>query len=445
MAAWPTATTQWEKRNIAYEVPVWDPAVCIQCMKCSMHCPHATIRGKIFDPSLLSNAPPTFQSVPLRSKGFGEKQFTIQVAAEDCTGCGLCVVVCPAKNKENPRRKAINMEPQAPLREQQRENYDFFLNLPDFDRSTVDKIDVKTSQYVTPLFEYSGACAGCGETPYVRLLTQLYGDRLLIANATGCSSIYGGNLPTCPYTTDREGRGPAWANSLFEDNAEFGLGFRLAVDAQRSQAERHPEEFWAGAGGRTRRGLTNPSQESDKEIAEQRARLRELKARLKTIDRQEARRLEMLADYLVPKSVWIIGGDGWAYDIGYGGLDHVLSTKRQREHPCARHRGLFQYRGTGIKGHASRRFSQVCGPRKRREQEGSWPYGHELWPCLCGKRGPRRPGRTHLEGLSGGRLVPGPVAHHRLQPLYRPGLRPQAGSATAETRGGLRSLAALPL
>jgi pyruvate-ferredoxin/flavodoxin oxidoreductase len=324
---WPTATSQWEKRNIAYEVPVWDPSVCIQCMKCSMSCPHATIRGKIFDPPFLTGAPPTFQSVPLRSKSFGEKQFTIQVAAEDCTGCGLCVVVCPAKNKENPRRKAINMELQAPLRAAQRQNYTFFLGLPDFDRSTIDKIDIKTSQYVTPLFEYSGACAGCGETPYIRLLTQVYGDRLLIANATGCSSIYGGNLPTTPYATDREGRGPAWANSLFEDNAEFGLGFRLAVDAHRTQAER----LLGSLVPRLEKGLveelTKPILESDKDIAERRARVVELRSRLTSMDTQEARRLETLADYLVPKSVWIIGGDGWAYDIGYGGLDHVLSTK----------------------------------------------------------------------------------------------------------------------
>jgi pyruvate-ferredoxin/flavodoxin oxidoreductase len=324
---WPTGTTQWEKRNIAYEVPVWDPKVCIQCMKCSVHCPHASIRGKIFDPGLLSNAPSTFHSVPLRSKEFAGKQFTIQVAAEDCTGCGVCVVVCPAKNKENPRRKAINLEPQEPLREELRENYAFFLSLPDFDRSTVDTIDVKTSQYVTPLFEYSGACAGCGETPYVKLLTQLYGDRLLIANATGCSSIYGGNLPTCPYTTDRQGRGPAWANSLFEDNAEFGLGFRLAIDAQRSQAER----LLKGLAPALEKGfieeLTRRVPETDKEIAAQRARVKELKQRLQSIDTQEARQLETLADYLVPKSVWSVGGDGWAYDIGYGGLDHVLSTK----------------------------------------------------------------------------------------------------------------------
>lgn len=325
---WPTATTQWEKRNIAYEVPVWDPTVCIQCMKCAMHCPHATIRGKIYDSSLLSNAPPTFQSVPLRSKTFGEKQFTIQVAVEDCTGCGLCVAVCPAKKKENPRRKAINMEPQAPLRERERENYSFFLSLPDLDRSTVEKLEVRTSQYLTPLFEYSGACAGCGETPYVRLLTQLYGDRLLIANATGCSSIYGGNLPTCPYTTDRRGRGPAWANSLFEDNAEFGLGFRLAVDAQRSQAERILRGFEPVLGSALVEELTRAFPENDKEIEQQRARVLELKRRLQSIDGPEARRLEALADYLVPKSVWIVGGDGWAYDIGYGGLDHVLSTKR---------------------------------------------------------------------------------------------------------------------
>jgi len=325
--AWPTATTQWEKRNIAYEVPVWDPKVCIQCMRCSMHCPHATIRGKIFDPKLLADAPPDFQSVPLRSKEFPGKQFTIQVAAEDCTGCGVCVVVCPTKNKENPRRKAINMEPQAPLRERQREHYTFFLSLPDFDRSTVDRIDVRTSQYVTPLFEYSGACAGCGETPYVRLLTQLYGDRLLVANATGCSSIYGGNLPTCPYTTDREGRGPAWANSLFEDNAEFGLGYRLAIDVQRSRAQRLVRQFDPPFEKSLVEELCGPVPENDKAIAKQRARVEELKQRLRSIDTQDARRLEIVADYLVPKSVWIVGGDGWAYDIGYGGLDHVLSTR----------------------------------------------------------------------------------------------------------------------
>jgi pyruvate-ferredoxin/flavodoxin oxidoreductase len=324
---WPTATTQWEKRNIAYEVPVWDPKVCIQCTKCSTNCPHATIRAKIFDPSALSNAPPTFRSVPLRSKDFGEKLFTIQVAVEDCTGCGLCVAVCPARDKGNPRRKAINMEPQAPLRESERENYTFFLGLPDFDLSTVDKIDVRTSQYVTPLFEYSGACAGCGETPYIKLLTQLYGDRLLIANATGCSSIYGGNLPTTPYTVDGERRGPAWANSLFEDNAEFGLGFRLAVNAQRRQAERLLKDLAPKLKPGLVGELLQSLDESDKNIKNRRARVKELREQLKPIDDQEARKLEMLADYLVSKSVWIIGGDGWAFDIGYGGLDHVLSTK----------------------------------------------------------------------------------------------------------------------
>lgn len=325
---WPIATTQWEKRNIAYEVPVWDPSVCIQCLKCAMHCPHATIRGKIFDPSLLQNAPPTFRSVPLRSRDFKNRQFTVQVAPEDCTGCGLCVEVCPAKNKENPRRRAINMEEQAPLRDKERENYAFFLSLPDFDRSTVDKIDVKTSQFVTPLFEYSGACAGCGETPYIRLLTQLFGDRLLVANATGCSSIYGGNLPTCPYTIDREGRGPAWSNSLFEDNAEFGLGFRLAIEAQRYQAERLLVSIEGALDSGLVGELLKTVPENDRDIANRRAQVNELKLRLKSIDAPSARKLEHLADYLVPKSVWIIGGDGWAYDIGYGGLDHVLSTKR---------------------------------------------------------------------------------------------------------------------
>jgi pyruvate-ferredoxin/flavodoxin oxidoreductase len=250
------------------------------------------------------------------------------VAVEDCTGCGLCVAVCPAKNKENPRRKAINMEEQAPLRQKEKENYDFFLKIPEFDRSTVDKLDVRTSQYVTPLFEFSGACAGCGETPYIRLLTQLYGDRLMVANATGCSSIYGGNLPTCPYTTDREGRGPAWSNSLFEDNAEFGLGFRLAIDAERCQAERLLRSLGTAVDSSLAEELLKPVPENDKDIARRRMLVDELKRRIRAVDTRDARQLEILADYLVPKSVWIIGGDGWAYDIGYGGLDHVLSTKR---------------------------------------------------------------------------------------------------------------------
>ena len=228
---WPVATAKWEKRNLALEIPVWDSKICIQCNQCALVCPHAAIRAKVYDESELSNAPPAFKSTAYKGNEFKGKRYTIQVAPEDCTGCNLCVNVCPAKDRTNPRHKAIDMFPQAPLRETERANYDFFLDLPEVNRTEVTRIDHKSSQFLEPLFEYSGACAGCGETPYLKLLTQLFGDRLLIANATGCSSIYGGNLPTTPYTTNRDGRGPAWSNSLFEDNAEFGFGFRLALDA----------------------------------------------------------------------------------------------------------------------------------------------------------------------------------------------------------------------
>jgi pyruvate-ferredoxin/flavodoxin oxidoreductase len=324
---WPTGTTQWEKRNVALEVPIWDPDICIQCNKCAMVCPHAAIRAKIYDSDVLAGAPDTFQSVDFRSKELKDLKYTIQVAPEDCTGCTLCVEVCPAKNKQNPSLKAINMEPQLPLRERERENYSFFLDIPEFDRKKL-KIDAKNSQFLQPLFEYSGACAGCGETPYLRLISQLYGDRLLIANATGCSSIYGGNLPTTPYAQDREGRGPAWSNSLFEDNAEFGLGMRLAVDKHVEQAQALAKELLAGDHESLLSGLLAPDHYSEAGIADQRERVAELHKVLAGNDSPAARRLEALADYLVRKSIWIVGGDGWAYDIGYGGLDHVLSLER---------------------------------------------------------------------------------------------------------------------
>jgi len=324
---WPTGTTQWEKRNVALEVPIWDSDICIQCNKCVMVCPHAAIRAKIYDSDVLAGAPESFQSVDFSSKDLEGLQYTLQVAPEDCTGCTLCVAVCPAKNKSNPSLKAINMEPQLPLRDRERENYSFFLDIPEFDRTKL-KIDAKHSQFLEPLFEYSGACAGCGETPYLKLVSQLYGDRLLIANATGCSSIYGGNLPTTPYAQDGSGRGPAWSNSLFEDNAEFGLGFRLAIDKHTEQAEALAQELLAGDHENLLSGLLAPDHYSEAGIAEQRERVAELKKVLAGNDSPKARRLEILADYLVRKSIWIVGGDGWAYDIGYGGLDHVLSLGR---------------------------------------------------------------------------------------------------------------------
>jgi pyruvate-ferredoxin/flavodoxin oxidoreductase len=325
---WPMATTRWEKRNLAQEIPAWDPAVCIQCNQCVLMCPHAAIRAKVYGAEALAAAPSTFKSVPFRSNELPGLQYTLQVAPEDCTGCTLCVQVCPAKDKTNPRHKAIDMVPQRPLREAERGNYDFFLALPELDRSKPKRFDIKTSQFMQPLFEYSGACAGCGETPYVKLLTQLFGDRALIANATGCSSIYGGNLPTTPYCTDRVGRGPAWANSLFEDNAEFGLGLRLAEDAQRLDAVRLLNELEGDIGRPLVSDLAGAAQDTEAGIAEQRRRVRELKALLPGVPGPAARRLEAVADSLVNKSVWLVGGDGWAYDIGFGGLDHVLASGR---------------------------------------------------------------------------------------------------------------------
>ena len=324
---WPTGTAQWEKRAIALEVPVWEPAICIQCNKCAMVCPHAAIRAKVYPAEALAKAPAGFKSDGYRGLEYKGQKYTIQVAPEDCTGCNLCVMVCPAKDKANPRTKAINMSPLPPLREAERENYRFFLDLPEADRAKV-KGDVKGTQFLQPLFEYSGACAGCGETPYLKLMTQLFGDRVLVANATGCSSIYGGNLPTTPYTVDAHGRGPAWSNSLFEDNAEFGLGMRLALDALMEQTVGMVNGLSGKLGDNLVQGLLEADQSGEAGVAAQRARVVALREKLAAIPGDEAARLHQLADYLVKKNVWIVGGDGWAYDIGFGGLDHVLSLHR---------------------------------------------------------------------------------------------------------------------
>ena len=322
----PTGTTQWEKRNIALEIPVWDEEICIQCGKCVLVCPHATIRAKVYSPDLLKNAPPTFRSSAARWREFKDMRYTLQVAPEDCTGCTLCVEVCPVKNKKETRLKAINMAPQEPLRAAEAENWKFFLDLPEMDRSLLTPSQVKDVQLFEPLFEFSGACAGCGETPYVKLLTQLFGDRTVIANATGCSSIYGGNLPTTPYTVNRDGRGPTWCNSLFEDNAEFGLGLRLAIDKQAEYARELVTRLAGAIGDELAKGLREADQSNENGIKAQRDRVKALKEKLRGLKTAEARDLLSLADALVTKSVWILGGDGWAYDIGYGGLDHVLAT-----------------------------------------------------------------------------------------------------------------------
>jgi len=324
----PTATTQWEKRNIALEIPSWDPDTCIQCGKCSLVCPHAVIRGKIVEPDALANAPEGFKSAPAKWKEFADKCFILQIAPEDCTGCTLCVQACPAKNKTEPRLKAINMVPQAPIRERERACWDFFLSLPDFDRHQVKHHLVKDVQLLRPLFEFSGACAGCGETPYVKLLSQLFGDRIYVANATGCSSIYGGNLPTTPWAVNAEGRGPAWCNSLFEDNAEFGLGMRVTIDKQREFAADLLCKLASQVGEALVDAILNADQSTEAGIEAQRTQVAELRQKLETLDAPEAKLLAGVADFLVRKSVWILGGDGWAYDIGYGGVDHVLASGR---------------------------------------------------------------------------------------------------------------------
>ncbi|MCT7995476.1 pyruvate:ferredoxin (flavodoxin) oxidoreductase [Laspinema olomoucense] len=325
---YPTATSKWEKRNIATEIPVWDPDVCVQCGKCIMVCPHAVIRGKVYEPAELANAPATFKATDTKDKDFAGTQFTIQVSPEDCTGCGICVEVCPAKNKSMPALKAINMEPQIPLREPERENWEFFMNLPNPDRRTLHLDRIRQQQLQEPLFEFSGACAGCGETPYLKLVSQLFGDRSVIANATGCSSIYGGNLPTTPWAQNAEGRGPAWSNSLFEDNAEFGLGFRVSIDKQAQFAAELLQKLSSEIGDNLVTDLLNATQKTEADIWEQRDRVAALKEKLQGLNSPDAKQLASLADYLVKKDVWIIGGDGWAYDIGYGGLDHVIASGR---------------------------------------------------------------------------------------------------------------------
>lgn len=324
---WPSGTTQYQKRNTAIEVPQWDPDVCIQCNKCVLVCPHAAIRSKVVDQEHFQNAPETFHFVQAKGKTFeSDERFTIQVAVEDCTGCSLCVEVCPAKNKSQTNLKAINMVTQEPIRETGAKNWDYFMSLPDYDRSKLNHDKVKESQFLEPLFEFSGACPGCGETPYVKLASQLFGDRMVIANATGCSSIYGGNLPTTPWKKNANGLGPAWSNSLFEDNAEFGLGFRLAIDKHTQNARNLLEKLKNEVGIDLAEEILNTKQHDEPEIFDQRERVSQLKEKLSTLNHEDAKKLSSLSDYLVKKSVWMMGGDGWAYDIGYGGLDHTLAS-----------------------------------------------------------------------------------------------------------------------
>ena len=329
----PTGTARYEKRSIAQEIPIFDPDICIDCGRCAAVCPHATIRMKVYDPAELAGAPDGFRSKAFRSKDVSGMAMTIQVAPDDCTGCGVCVDMCPAKSKSEVRHKAINMEPAAAHRETERQSWDFFLTLPEIDRDVLPHDSVKGAQALQPLFEFSGACAGCGETPYIKLVTQLFGDRMIVANATGCSSIYGANLPTTPWTTNSEGRGPAWNNSLFEDNAEFGLGLRLGFEVQQRQARLLVERLTPVIGSGLAAEILGADQSDEPGIRAQRERVVRLRTVLDTItDNDEyhtdAVHLASVADALVDKGIWIIGGDGWAYDIGFGGLDHVLSSGR---------------------------------------------------------------------------------------------------------------------
>jgi pyruvate-ferredoxin/flavodoxin oxidoreductase len=321
-----SGTAKWEKRNIALAIPAWDKELCIQCGKCVLVCPHAVIRAKLYESDLLKNAPAAFLSAPARWKDLGAMKYTLQVAPEDCTGCALCVEVCPAKSKTDPSHKAINMVAQPPIREREAKNWEFFLTLPTPGREGLSFSQVKDVQLLEPLFEFSGACSGCGETPYIKLLSQLFGDRTIIANATGCSSIYGGNLPTTPYTFNKDGRGIAWSNSLFEDNAEFGLGIRLAQDKQNQFARELVNRLADQIGKELAVALLRADQSSEAGIREQRTRVAELKEKLAAIASSEAQSLLSVADGLVKRDVWIVGGDGWAYDIGFGGLDHVLAS-----------------------------------------------------------------------------------------------------------------------
>ncbi|OAI15243.1 MULTISPECIES: pyruvate:ferredoxin (flavodoxin) oxidoreductase [Methylomonas] len=325
----PTGTAAYEKRNLALAIPVWETDLCTQCGKCPMVCPHAAIRSKIFSTDTVADAPATFKHAAMLGKDFpAGLSISYQVAPEDCTGCGLCVDICPIRDKSNASRKALNMAPQAPLREPESQNWDYFLGLPEYDRRLIKTSTIKGAMVLQPLFEFSGACVGCGETPYVKLASQLFGDRMIVANATGCSSIYGGNLPTTPWTKNADGRGPAWSNSLFEDNAEFGLGMRVAIDKQAEQAAELLLSLREVLGGELVDGLLHADQSDEVGVYEQRQRIGELKQHLPSLNQPAARALLPLADYLCKKSVWIIGGDGWAYDIGYGGLDHVLASGR---------------------------------------------------------------------------------------------------------------------
>ena len=439
----PTATSRWEKRGQAHEIPVWDPDLCIQCGKCAMVCPHVVIRIKAYPASELGAAPAGFKSMDAKDRDLADLRYTIQVAPDDCTGCAICVDVCPARCKSESRVKALDMKPRVPIREAEAAFWDYFLGIPEIDRARIHPNSIRQQQLSQPLFEFPSACAGCGETPYLKLASQLFGDRMIVANATGCSSIYGGNLPTTPWSQNAQGRGPAWSNSLFEDNAEFGLGIRISVDKQREMAAELVTRLAASLGDDFVTQLNSADQSSEAGLYEQRARVAALKERLAKIDSPDARSLEQLADALVRKSVWIVGGDGWAYDIGFGGLDHVLASGADVNVLVL---DTEVYSNTGGQMSKSTPRGAVAkfaaggkpGPKKDLGRI-AMTYGHVYVAQVA--MGPRR---AHLEGVPRGGGLPGTVADHRVQPLHRARHPDVAGIALAEGRGGKRALAALP-
>ena len=416
----PTGTAAWEKRNIALEIPVWDDSICIQCGKCALVCPHASIRIKVYDKKELAGAPSAFKSTDYRGKEYEGMKYSIQVAPEDCTGCELCFEVCPVKNKAETRLKALNMSPQPALREQERANWDFFLTLPEADRTTAKVDTIKGSQFLQPLFEFSGACSGCGETPYIKLVTQLFGDRTVVANATGCSSIYGGNLPTTPWTKNSDGRGPAWSNSLFEDNAEFGLGYRLSIDKHKQFAEELLKKISPTVGEELTNAILSAEQSDEAKIFEQRRRIELLKDKLKDEKSSDAQHLLSLADYLGEEKCLDHGRRrlGVRYRLWRVGPCDRLGP--QRQYSCARHGSLFQYRRTDVKINPQRCRCKICGGRQTSREERPGINCHDLRKRVCrphrdgGQRSP------HGKGNSRSRSIQRPVAYHRIRPLHRP-------------------------
>ena len=441
--AFPTATAQWEKRNIAQFIPVWDKDLCIQCGKCVMVCPHAVIRAKVYSPELGDKAPATFQWAKPKWKGMETDHYTLQVAPEDCTGCAVCVDVCPVKSKSDASKKAINMAPQAPLREAERDNWEFFLELPEVDRNKLSHSQVKDLQLLQPLFEFSGACAGCGETAYIKLLTQLFGDRLYVANATGCSSIYGGNLPTTPYSKNAAGRGPTWANSLFEDNAEFGFGMRTALDQQKTFAEVLVTRLAAAIGPELAADLVNAPQKTEAEIDAQRERVKILS--------REARRQSIRPTHATcspSPTPWFARASGsWAATDGRStsaSADSITSSA-----PARTSMSSFSTPRSTRTPVASRpkprRAAQLPSlpPAGKAEQQKRPGHGsRQLRLCICCAGRPRRQRQPCRQGLPGGRSARWPVDHHRLLKLHRSRLRPGAWTRAAETRRPVRLLAA---